>query len=51
MKYDICIIGGGFGGLICARQLAKAGRSVLLLERHDVLHVLVAEGFAESNGL
>ena len=37
MKYDICIIGGGFGGLICARQLAKAGRSVLLLERQQQL--------------
>ena len=37
MKYDICIIGGGFGGLICARQLAKEGRSVLLLERQQQL--------------
>ena len=34
MKYDVIVIGSGLGGLICARQLAKAGRSVLVLERH-----------------
>ena len=33
MKYDVVIIGSGFGGLACARQLAQAGRSVLVLER------------------
>lgn len=33
MIYDIIIIGSGLGGLICARQLAKEGRSVLVLER------------------
>lgn len=33
MKYDVIIIGSGFGGLACARQLAQAGRSVLVLER------------------
>ncbi len=33
MKYDVIIIGGGFGGLICGRQLAKKGNSVLVLER------------------
>lgn len=35
MKYDIIVIGSGFGGLICARQLALAGRSVLVLERES----------------
>ncbi|MBR0259205.1 MAG: NAD(P)/FAD-dependent oxidoreductase [Prevotella sp.] len=33
MKYDVVIIGSGLGGLICARQLAQLGRSVLVLER------------------
>jgi len=33
MKYDVVIIGSGLGGLVCARQLAKQGRSVLVLER------------------
>ncbi len=35
MKYDVIIIGSGLGGLFCARQLAKSGRSVLLLERQS----------------
>ena len=33
MMYDVIVIGSGLGGLICARQLAKEGRSVLVLER------------------
>ena len=33
MNYDVIIVGSGLGGLICARQLAKEGRSVLVLER------------------
>ncbi|MBR1933331.1 MAG: NAD(P)/FAD-dependent oxidoreductase [Prevotella sp.] len=33
MKYDVVIIGSGLGGLICARQLARSGRSVVMLER------------------
>lgn len=34
MIYDVIVIGSGLGGLICARQLAKEGRSVLVLEQH-----------------
>ena len=34
MKYEVVIIGSGLGGLICARQLAQAGRRILVLERH-----------------
>ncbi len=33
VRYDVVIIGSGLGGLICARQLAKSGRSVVVLER------------------
>lgn len=33
MTYDCIIIGGGHNGLVCAAYLARAGRSVLVLER------------------
>ncbi|MBQ8051412.1 MAG: NAD(P)/FAD-dependent oxidoreductase [Bacteroidaceae bacterium] len=33
MKYDVVIIGSGLGGLICAHEWARRGRSVLVLER------------------
>lgn len=35
MKYDVVIIGSGLGGLICARQLAQQGRSVMVIERQQ----------------
>ncbi|MGL6097339.1 MAG: phytoene desaturase family protein [Fimbriiglobus sp.] len=35
--YDAVIIGAGHNGLVTAAYLAKAGRSVLVLERRDVL--------------
>ncbi len=34
MKYDVVIIGSGFGGLACARLLAQQGCKVLVLEQH-----------------
>lgn len=33
--YDVIVIGAGIGGLSTAALLAKAGKSVLLIERHD----------------
>lgn len=33
--YDVVVIGAGIGGLSTAALLAKAGKSVLLVERHD----------------
>ena len=36
-KYDVVIIGGGHNGLIAAIYLAKAGKSVLILEANEEL--------------
>lgn len=33
--YDVIVIGAGMGGLTVASLLARAGRSVLVIERHD----------------
>jgi len=35
MRHDVVVIGSGLGGLICARELARSGRSVLVLERQQ----------------
>ena len=34
MRYDVVIIGSGLGGLVCASLLAKAGKHVVVVERH-----------------
>src|SRR5215217_9355313 len=34
-RYDAVIVGGGHNGLVAAAFLARAGRSVLVLERRD----------------
>src|SRR3954471_19730443 len=36
-RYDAVIVGGGHNGLTAAAYLARAGRSVLVLERRDEL--------------
>ena len=35
--YDAIVVGGGHNGLVCAAYLAKAGKSVLVVERRHVL--------------
>jgi len=48
-EYDVVVIGSGLGGLTCAKKLALAGRSVLLLESHNKLGGL-ATWFRRTGG-
>lgn len=36
LSYDVCVVGGGYAGLSCALHLAKAGKSVAVLEAERV---------------
>ncbi len=49
--FDIVIIGGGPGGLACARSAAKAGFSVLVLERKSQIGPKICAGGITWNGL
>ena len=55
MKYDVIIIGSGFGGLACGHILSKQGKSVLLLERQaqpgGCIQSYRREGMAFDTGL
>ncbi|GAB3615929.1 flavin monoamine oxidase family protein [Okibacterium endophyticum] len=37
MQYDVVVVGAGFAGLVAARELSSAGKSVLVLEARDRL--------------
>ena len=36
-NYDVVIVGAGHNGLVCGTYLAKAGLSICLLERRDIV--------------
>ena len=48
-EYDIVVIGAGPGGSVAARELAKRGRSVLLLEKREKIGYPVRCGEASTN--
>ncbi len=53
--YDVVVIGAGIGGLSVAALLAKVGKSVLLVERHDrpggYAHGFKRRGFHFDSGV
>ena len=54
MRYDVIVIGAGFGGLSCASKLAKNGKKVLLLEKNPhcggTSHIFHRSGYAFPMG-
>lgn len=50
-KFEVIIVGGGPGGLSCARVLAEAGVKVMLLERRKTIGRKVCAGGITWDGL
>ncbi|MDY6972321.1 MAG: NAD(P)/FAD-dependent oxidoreductase, partial [Thermodesulfobacteriota bacterium] len=49
-SYDVIIIGAGPGGLSCAGELVKSNKSVLLLEKNNIIGPKIcAGGIRESD--
>jgi len=41
-RYDVVILGAGHNGLVAAAYLARAGLSVLVMEKNDYLQSILA---------
>lgn len=54
-KYDVCIMGAGLGGLICALVLSREGKRVVLLEKNEqlggALQVFKRNGLKHDTGV
>ncbi len=48
--FDIAVLGGSFAGLSAVSQLARASRSVVLIDAGDVTHPMSNINFALANG-
>ena len=50
-KFDISIIGAGAAGLMAARELAKAGKKILIIEAGNCaggrIHTIRDKGFSQ----
>ncbi|MDZ7769880.1 MAG: FAD-dependent oxidoreductase [Woeseiaceae bacterium] len=54
-QFDVIVVGGGHNGLVCANLLAKAGKSVLVLEANEqaggaAVTQSFADGYSVSSG-
>lgn len=55
MEEQIVVVGGGFGGYACARRLARAGKSVVLIDKNNhflfqpLLYQVATAGLSPAN--